>query len=247
MMANMELDLMKTAVLTLLLLCAPTCWAQHEWQKPKPLVPLAQIKKIIGPVETFKPSKPLHILWVWGYDKNHRPGAHDYLKVRDFFTGLLKKVEGVTVEQVYEFPSKEQFDKGTIAVFFLHLPQLSDDQYNHFQTFIRGGGGVVALHETAIMRPTSEGKKLAQCLGMAWDEGRSQWGAIFEDVTLETEHKIFKGFPPKLRIMDEFYWNLHQIDGAKCWEACEPGRPRVVVGRCLHRSCLRWRRRCSGL
>ena len=185
-------------------------YGQHEWQEPKPLIALEKIKQIIGPVESKPLSKPINILWVWGYDEHHRPGTHDYLKVRDLFTGLLKKVPKVTVEPVYGFPTKAQLDHSQLAVFYLHLPQLSAMQYANFQHFIRKGGGVVALHETAIMRPAGEGKKLANCLGMSWDEGRSDWGAIFEDVTIKKDHEIFKGFSNKFRVVDEFYWNLNQ-------------------------------------
>jgi len=57
--------------------------AQHEWQKPKPLIPKADLEKIVGPLTEREPSKEINIVWVWGYDKHHRPGAHDYLRVRD--------------------------------------------------------------------------------------------------------------------------------------------------------------------
>ena len=177
-----------------------TVTAQHEWQKPKPLKAKADLEKIIGNPNTMAPSKELRILWVWGYDENHRPGAHDYLRVRDLMCGLLRKVPKVTVTEVYHFPTREQFQDADLMAMYLHLPDLSNRQYTEFKSFIQRGGGVVALHETAIMRPASAGKKLAQCLGMAWDEGRSEWGAIFDDITIQNSHPIFAGFPEKLRI-----------------------------------------------
>ena len=182
--------------------------AQHPWQQPKRLVPKATLEKLIGPLSAEAPSKELKITWVWGYDANHRPGAHDYLKVRDLMTGLLKSVPKVAVDTAYHFPSKEQLEQADLLVMYLHLPQLTDGQYSDFKSYIARGGGVVALHETAIIRPASEGQKLASCLGMAWNEGPSHWGAIFEDISIENEHAIFQGFPDKLRIVDEFYWNL---------------------------------------
>jgi len=221
---------MTIAAMIMLPLWASYCQAQHEWQQPKPLVTKAHVEKIIGPVKTKTPSKPLHVLWVWGYDKNHRPGAHDYLRVRDLMTGLLKTVPAVTVEPVYLFPTKEQFDKANAAVFFLHLPQLSTEQYVNFQTFIEGGGGVVALHETAIMRPAAEGKKLARCLGMSWDEGRSQWGAIFVDISIKNDHELFKGFPDTLRIVDEFYWKLNQLENVSILGTVRTGPPKHSPG-----------------
>ncbi len=67
--------------------------------------------------------------WVWGYDKPHKPGAHDYLRVRDLMTGLLKKVPKVTVDTAYLFPTQAQFDKVDLVVMFLHLPQLTSKHY----------------------------------------------------------------------------------------------------------------------
>jgi type 1 glutamine amidotransferase len=206
------------------------CHAQHNWQKPKPLIAKAALEKIIGPVTAKAPSKDLHVVWVWGYDKHHSPGAHDYLRVRDLMVGLLSKTPKVTVETAYGFPSKEQFQKADLVVMYLHLPQLTAKQYENFKAFVGRGGGVVALHETAIIRPAAEGKKLAQCLGMAWDEGRSQWGAIFEDIAIDNSHKIFAGFPEKLRIVDEFYWKLNKADEAKILGSVHTGPPRSSRG-----------------
>jgi len=195
------------SLLIVLMLSVPV-HAQHNWQKPKPLMAKADVEKIIGPLTSKEPSKDLHVLWVWGYDPNHAPGAHDYERVRDLMTGLLAKVPRVKIETAYEFPTKEQFAKADLMVMYLHLPQLKDEQYADFEAYIQRGGGVVALHETAIMRPASDGKKLARCLGMSWDEGRSQWGAIFEDITIRNDHAIFAGFGKTLTLVDEFYWDL---------------------------------------
>jgi type 1 glutamine amidotransferase len=93
---------------------------------------------------------------------------------------------------------------------YLHLPQLKPHQFNSLKKFIANGGGVVTLHETVIMRPSQLGKKLSQCLGFAWNEGTSKWGAIFDQINIVNEHPIFKGFPGKIGIIDEFYWDLFQ-------------------------------------
>lgn len=61
---------------------------------------------------------------MWGHDKSHRPGAHDYLRVRDLMTGLLKTVPKVTIETAYLFPMQAQLDKADLVVMFLHLPPL---------------------------------------------------------------------------------------------------------------------------
>ncbi|OUT56220.1 MAG: hypothetical protein CBB71_18255 [Rhodopirellula sp. TMED11] len=217
---------MLTRVFLFLILGSSICQAQHTWQKPKPLIPRSKVEQIIGRVEQSEPSKDRRIVWVWGYDKPHQPGAHDYLRVRDLMTGLLAKVPRFTIEHAYLFPSQEQFENADLVVMYLHLPQLTTRQYSMFRSYLQRGGGVVAIHETAIMRPSSEGKKLAECLGMAWDEGRSQWGAIFEDITIDNAHPIFKGFPNKLSIVDEFYWDLHRMDGVNVLGTVRTGPPK---------------------
>ena len=217
---------MTIRLLVLTLLLTTFADAQHLWQKPKPLIPKADLEKIIGPLSDATPSKAINITWVWGYDAGHRPGAHDYLRIRDLMTGLLAGVPKVTVDTAYGFPSDEQFEKTDLLVMYLHLPQLTDAQYAAFKAYVARGGGVVALHETAIIRPAGDGKKLAGCFGMAWDEGRSQWGAIFEDITIDNTHEIFKGFPKNLRINDEFYWHLNQLDTVKILGRVRTGPPR---------------------
>ena len=216
--------------LLLMLLFSSLCQGQHDWQKPKPPMAKAKLDQIIGSLTSKEPSRKVRILWVWGFDAHHKPGAHDYLRVRDLMGGLLRKVPKVSVEAVFEFPNAEQFKRADLVAMYLHLPQLTAGQYGNFKAYIDRGGGVVALHETAIIRPASEGKKLAQCLGMAWDEGRSQWGAIFEEITIVNQHPIFKGFPSKLRIVDEFYWGLNQLEQAKILGTVRTGPPRGSRG-----------------
>ncbi|MBT6846800.1 MAG: ThuA domain-containing protein [Planctomycetaceae bacterium] len=213
------------------LVSSSVCHAQHSWQKPKPLVPRAAIEKIISPIENISPSEDRHIVWVWGYDKPHAPGAHDYLRVRDLMTGLLKKVPNITVETAYLFPTQSQFDKADLVIMFLHLPQLTTNQYAMFKSFIRRGGGAVAIHETAIIRPAAEGTKLAECLGMAWNEGVSRWGAIFEDISIDNQHPVFKGFGDKLKIIDEFYWDLNKVDGVQVIGSVRTGPPNSSASR----------------
>ena len=154
------------------------------------------------------------MLWVYGYDEHHIAGAHDYVKVKDLMVGLLNKVVGVSVEEVFHFPSEEQFSQTDLVVLYLHLPKLKQKQFRQFQEFIRQGGGAVSLHETAILRPASKGKAWSKCLGFAWNEGTSKWGAIFDKINIDNQHQIFQGFPPYIDINDEFYWDLFQQESA---------------------------------
>ncbi|MFT4568344.1 MAG: hypothetical protein ACI9FN_003313 [Saprospiraceae bacterium] len=122
--------------------------AQHLYQAPKPLQKKADLEKIIGELDSKTSIRKLNILWVYGYDKHHISGAHDYVKVKDMMTGLLKKVQDVTVSEAFHFPTNEQFDNTDLIVMYVHLPKLSAEQYENFQNYIKNGGVVVSLHET---------------------------------------------------------------------------------------------------
>lgn len=185
-------------------------YGQHLYQLPKPLIEKTYLEKIIGPLLTENFKKPLNILWVYGYDEHHIPGAHDYVKVKDLMVSLLEKVPNITVDEAFLFPNQSQFDEADLVVMYLHLPQLADNQFVMFQNFIENGGGVVSLHETAIIRPSSMGKKLSKCLGSAWNEGTSKWGAIFDEIHVNNKHQVFRGFSNTITITDEFYWDLFQ-------------------------------------
>lgn len=202
------------AVLAALLVAWPA-HAQHDWQKPNALIARAEVEKIIGAVEQAEPERDLRIVWVWGRDTNHGPGAHEYVRVRDAMVALLGRVPRVTVETARGFPTARQFAEADLVVMYLHLPPLSPEDFTNLRGYIERGGGVVALHETAIIRPAEAGKKLARCIGMSWNEGSSKWGALFEPVRVETHHPIFNGFPEGLALSDEFYWDLNHDDAAE--------------------------------
>ncbi len=185
---------------------------QHLYQQPKPLKKKADLERIIGSRSNDPLEKKLRILWVYGYDKDHIAGAHDYVKVKNLMVGLLNTVPNVIIEEAFHFPDKAQFDNADLLVMYLHLPDLKNKQFKDFWNYIKKGGGVVSLHETAIMRPASKGRKLSECLGAAWHEETSKWGAIFDEINIDNGHEIFKGFPENLKINDEFYWDLYQED-----------------------------------
>ncbi len=201
---------MRWGFLLILLLFFIGLSGQHLYQKPKPCVDKSILDAIIGEISNKPLERPLRILWVYGYDEHHIAGAHDYVKVKDLFVELLTSIKNVSVEAVFHFPSKTQFENTDLIIMYLHLPKLKKRQFKNFKNYIENGGGVVSLHETAILRPSRKGKSLSKCLGMAWNDDKSKWGAIFDDIKVDNQHDIFKGFPGKIKINDEFYWDLFQ-------------------------------------
>lgn len=195
-------------ILSVMQIVSSTGVAQHLYQLPKPLKPQSELEAIIGErTGTF--SKEVNIVWVYGYDEHHIAGAHDYVLVKDSMVSMLRNIPRVTVEEAFHFPNEDQLDKADLLVMYLHLPQLKKKQFAALQDYVSGGGGIVSLHETAIMRPNSKGALLSKCLGMAWNEGTSKWGAIFDLIDIDNEHPVFEGFPERINIVDEFYWDLY--------------------------------------
>lgn len=197
--------------------------AQHLWQKPKAPISQTYLSKLIGPIETTEPSREINILWLYGYDKHHIPGAHDYVKVKDLMTKLLKSVPKVTLDEAYQFPSDAQLSSADLIVMYLHFEALDDQKIIKLQNYIDQGGSIVALHESLIIRPAEQGAKLSKCFGCAWNEGQSKWGAIFTDISIDNHHSIFKNFPTNLTLHDEFYWNLHQEKESRILGAVRTG------------------------
>lgn len=196
-----------------MLLCCVFGTGQHLYQLPKKLKNISEIENIIGKIDKKEFSRPIHIGWVYGYDEHHIAGAHDYVRVKDTMVALLQEVPNISVEGIFEFPNADQLNQADLLVMYLHLPNLKQRQFDALKAFVSRGGGIISLHETAIMRPVSKGRVLAECLGYAWNEGFSKWGAIFDSVSVNNQHPIFKGFDEKIIIPDEFYWDLFKAEG----------------------------------
>lgn len=201
---------MKFIISQLFILISLQVSGQHLWQIPRPLMSKEELNKIIGPTSPDPLVKDLRVLWIYGYDAHHIAVAHDYDKIKDLMIGLLSKVERVTIEEVFEFPTEEQFDKANLVVMYLEQSTWQKKQFETFRKFIKKGGGVVSLHIASAMFPAAEGKLLSECLGFGWNDGASKWGAIFDDVTVNNQHDIFRGLPSKITINDEVYWDLFQ-------------------------------------
>jgi len=207
---------MKHLYLLLLLCSVGWLFAADRGQKTEPSpnkpLPKVEVLKLTGDWNGSKLSRDIRILWLYG-PEDHGGGEHDYIRVKELFVPMLKTIPGVTVEEAYLFPSKEQFERADLMIQFLHLPDLTDQQLKNFQSFVNRGGGVVSIHESCIIRPLGRAEKLAKCIGCSWKGNRdSHWGKFSHDhpLFLKTDHPAFKGLPGSVRLNDESYWSLLQ-------------------------------------
>ena len=97
--------------------------------------------------------------------------------------------------------------------------------YALMDPFLERGGGIVAIHESVIQRPT--GQALAKRWGLAWEDGVSEWGVLPTPVKINNQHPILQGFPEGIEFVEEFYWKLtgdhDKIDVLGVAQAGPPG------------------------
>jgi len=189
----------------LLLTIASTSSAQFPWQKPPPRSNKA-VADILGPTTEKEPSRDLNVVWVWGIDRTHAEGTHEFVKAKDLFVGLLKAVPRVTVDTARLFPAKSQWEKADLVVFYAQLQPLKKQDFDLMDGYLRRGGGLIVIHAAMI----SSGDEVAQRFGLAWDRKATRWGVlpIPSKVNTEIDHEIFRGFPESIELVDELYWNL---------------------------------------
>ncbi len=190
----------------LLWLCfANVAMAQHPWQK-SPKRSRESVERILGEIEPTEPSRDLHIVWVWGVDRNHAPGFHEYELVRDLFVDLLGNVPRVSVTTAEQFPSPEQWRQADLVVFYLQMNALNQQDFALMDSLLERGGGIVAIH-AAMIHP---GEEMANRFGLAWERGTTKWGVlpIPSKVNPRRPHGILDGMPRSLDLVDEVYWKL---------------------------------------
>jgi type 1 glutamine amidotransferase len=196
--------------------------------KSNPPVPKAQVERLTGDWEGARLSRDVRILWLYG-PEDHRGGEHDYIRIKELCVPLLKEIPRVSVDEAYQFPSQKQFEEADLLIQYLHLPDLSDEQFAMYQAFVDRGGAVVSLHESCIMRPLDHAEKLAGCIGCSWKGNKdSKWGRFDHQhkLFLDTTHPAFEGLPSTMKFNDESYWNLLTRDNVQVIGAIAPDTAR---------------------
>ena len=191
--------------------------AKNIVPRPNEPIPKTALMKLTGEWEDAKLNRDIRILWLSG-PEDHKGGEHDYIRIKDLFVPMLKTISQVTVDVAFQFPTKAQFDQADLLIQYLHLPNLTDEQFELFQGFVDRGGSVVSIHESCIIRPVERAKKLAGCIGCSWNGNKSsQWSKFSHDhpLYLKTEHPAFAGLPKSIRLNDESYWNLLTRDNVE--------------------------------
>ena len=154
-----------------------------------------------------KPSaKPLKIVLV-ASKQDHGTGQHDYPSWQKKWMPLLGQSPGVTVQESWEWPSQEQWDKANVVVFYFWNHDWSAERYRQLDDYQSRGGGVVVFHAATIA--DKEPEKLAERIGLAAQPGPTKY--LHAPITLKfvalTNNVITRGFK-NLNLIDEPYWPM---------------------------------------
>ncbi|MDA7888424.1 ThuA domain-containing protein [Akkermansiaceae bacterium] len=191
---------------------------------PNEPIPKSEVMKLTGDLKDAKLERDVNILWLYG-PEDHRGGEHDYIRIKELFVPMLKSIPRITVDEAYQFPTQEQFDEADLLIQYLHLPDLTDEQFAMYQKFVDVGGSVVSIHESCIMRPVDRAEKLAACIGGSWKGNQTSKWSKFDHARplyLKTDHPAFKGLPAFIKLNDESYWNLLKKDNVEVIAAIAP-------------------------
>lgn len=217
---------MKKSILWPLLILIGLLSAQRKNNSsgPNAPIPKSEVLKLTGDLKDSKLEEDVRILWLYG-PEDHRGGEHDYIRIKELLVPMLKAIPRITVDEAYQFPTQEQFGKADLLIQYLHLPDLTDEQFAMYQKFVDDGGSVVSLHESCIMRPVDRAEKLAGCIGGSWKGNKTSKWSKFDhahSIYLNTEHAAFKGLPNSIKLNDESYWNLLKKENVEVIGAIAP-------------------------
>ena len=171
----------------------------------------SEIERVLGTTAknsaTSKGTKDLRQLHVLLLDakKDHGPGEHDYPAWKKKWETLFGKLEKVTVDTGYEWPSDEQLEKTDVMICYYWNHDWSPARYRALDTYLKRGGGLVMIHSATIADRAAE--QLAGRLGLAFQPNRMKYRHGELDLKIEAaDHPITRGLPPSIHFHDESYW-----------------------------------------
>ena len=168
-----------------------------------------------GAAQATAQTKPLRI-FLRGGPKTHGPadnGQHDGPTFVKEWQPLLTS-RGAIVEGALRFPTAAELDRTDVIVMFLSDGgRIVGDDRTNLETFLRRGGGIVALHASIVTPEDPHWFKTL--IGGSWENRVAKY---YEgDNTyyyVNPEHPITKG-ASNFAIDDEVYWDLHVMPNAQ--------------------------------
>jgi putative heme-binding domain-containing protein len=155
-------------------------------------------------------NRPLHIVLATG-PKDHGPDEHDYPLWQTRWSKLLSLADNVTISTADAWPSREQWDKANIIVFFSANPAWSADKARDLDAFLGRGGGLVFIHYAVNGGSATEA--LAERIGLATAPGLKFRHGPLDLQFSDPQHPITAGFESpnhldRVSLVDESYWDM---------------------------------------
>ncbi|MFT5122733.1 MAG: type 1 glutamine amidotransferase [Kiritimatiellia bacterium] len=157
-------------------------------------------------------SAPRSVRVCWS-KADHGKGVHAYKEFAEMMSGLLNKVEHIEAKAIEGFPSDDQWAATDLVVFYLTQHTLSDAKVVQLDQHLKAGKSILVLHQALVQRKNIE--RWADRIGYAYSfdaPTQSKWGPMDGAIILDPKHEIFTGFPDRIHLKDELYWNLQKGD-----------------------------------
>ena len=101
--------------------------------------------------------------------KTHGPGQHDHPRFLGEYTQLLRE-RGVAVDGAMQFPSAQQLEStDVVVVFAADGMKITGQDREHFESYLRRGGGLVVVHDGVVSGDQHEWAKKVQGGAWRWD------------------------------------------------------------------------------
>jgi putative heme-binding domain-containing protein len=173
-------------------------------KRPKPRTRAEVNAVLAGAPNPPEKTRPLSVVLVAG-PKDHGPGEHDYPAWQKAWKELLSAGDNTDVMTAWEWPTKEQFQKADVMVFF-QRGNWDAKRAADVDAFLERGGGLVYLHWAVDGQKDSPG--FAKRIGLTWGAGsKFRHGALELNFNKEAKHPVARNFD-KVPLVDESYWNL---------------------------------------
>jgi type 1 glutamine amidotransferase len=195
------------SLLLLTFLLGPQNGPEKEGRKP-PRRSRAEVEAVLGAGPAATPEKPRAVEAVLvSSAEDHGAGEHDYPAWQRSWAKLLAAAPEMQVRTATGWPSREDWERARLVVFYFWNHDWSEARYRELDAFLDRGGGLVVLHAAVIADQDPE--SLARRLGLAAQPVRTGYrhGPLELKFPRRPENPITRGFPT-LRLLDETYWPL---------------------------------------
>ncbi len=180
--------------------------APLKHQCPNPPRTKAEVNAVLakGKLPKAVDLKPINIVLAAG-KKDHGPESHDYPFWQQRWAKLMPLAPKVELSTAYPWPSKEQFAKADVIVFYQSMLTMTEEQTAQLNKYLNEGGGAAFIHwgVNGAKFPEQQSRNV----GLVWSRGSKYRHGPVDLKFVDQEHPIARGFE-KVHFHDEAYWNL---------------------------------------